>query len=422
MNSVNEFLKKAVVYSLIFCLLQISLFAQTQNTNTRLLPKLLKNEKLFDSITDKSSVYDVQIIYTKIERGSKGINFTDYFYKVNGKKYFYPSKAVFLPAAVLTLEKINKLAAEHDVNKDRFVRIDNPISQQIILYQDASSENNYASFAHFIKKMLVKGDESAYNYCYDFLDQRHFNDRMHQLGYNDSWFLHKLDKKAPQESRQSNTVTFFRTDMKSYYVDIIYLKRHTTTIPFYSIYVKKGEYNPVDYYSSREKLLLGKGFVRDENIVDSSMNFTHRNKFTIEDMNNFLKSLIFPEIQKKNKFSLTDEDYGFLYKKLAEKKDNANYLLADKLADSSIFIFNTASKDLGFMIDNAYVIDTKNGVEFLLTAVINCNAEQIFGDEYYRYETTGLTFMKNLSNFIHQYEINNKKSSVNFDAFLKKLK
>jgi hypothetical protein len=33
-----------------------------------------------------------------------------------------------------------------------------------------------------------------------------------------------------------------------------------------------------------------------------------------------------------------------------------------------------------------------------------------------------LTFMKNLSNFIHQYAIEKKKNHVNFDAFLEKLK
>jgi hypothetical protein len=423
MNLINGLLKKTFVYSLVFSVLQISLFAQTQNINTRLLPKMLKNEKLFDNITGKSSGYDVQIIYTKIERENKNIEFTDYYYNVNQKKYFYPSKTVFLPAAVLTLEKINKLAEEYDLDKDRFVRIDDAVNQQIIMYQDTSSKSNYASFAHFIKKMLVNGDKNSYNYCYDFLNQRHFNDRIHQLGYNDSWFMHKLDGKAPHTSRQSNIVTFFRTDMKSYFVDIIYLKRHTTTIPFYSVYVKKGEHNPVDYYSSNEKLLLGKGVVENGNIVDSSLNFTHTNKFTIEDIHNFLKSLMFPEIQK-NKFFLTDEDYIFLYQQLSANKaqDKANYLLSDKINDSTITIFNNSGKDLGFMIDNVYVIDKKNGVEFFLTVVMNCNKENIFGDEYYEYETTGLTFMKNLSNFIHQYAIEKKKNHVNFDAFLEKLK
>jgi hypothetical protein len=401
--------------------LQVQLPAQIQSENTKMLPKLLKKENLFDSITKKSGAYEVQVIYTKIERKNNGIKFTDYHYNVNNSKYFYPSNTVFLPVAALTLEKINKLAEEHDVNKDRFVRIDDAIDQHIIVYQDTTSESNYASFSNFIRKMLVTGDKNSYNFCYDFLNQQHFNERMHYLGYYDSWFLHKLDNKDPEDSRQSNTVTFFRTDMKSYFVDIIYLKRYTTKIPFYSVYVKNAEYNQNDYYSNRAKVLMGKGFVENGNVVDSHMDFTKRNKFTIKDMHNFLKSIIFPEFQK-NKLNLTDQDYAFLYKQMSmANNNNTNYILSHKLDDPSIKIFNNSGKMMGFMIDNAYVIDTKNGVDFFLTAVINCNRKNIFGEEYYEYDEIGLPFMKNIGDFIHQYEIKNREKAVNFDTFLNKI-
>jgi hypothetical protein len=405
---------------LVACFLRFQLQAQTQNENTKLLPKLLKKEKLFDSITKKSGAYDVQIIYTKVERKNKGIEFTDYHYNVNNGKYFYPSNTVFLPVSALTLEKINKLAEENDVNKDRYVRIDDAVDHHILVYQDTSSESNYASFSNFIRKMFTLGDKHSYNYCYDFLNQQHFNERMHSLGYNNSWFLHKFNSKNLEDSRQSNTVTFFRTDMKSYFVDIIYLKRYATTIPFYSVYVKNAEYNQNDYYSTQAKVLMGKGFVENGAVVNSPMDFTKHNKFSIKDMHNFLKSIIFPEFQK-NKLNLTDEDYAFLYKHMSNN-DSINYILRDKLNDPSIKIFNNSGQAMGFMIENAYVIDTKNGVEFFLTAVINCNSENIFGEEYYEYDKIGLPFMQNIGNFIHDYEIKKRDKPVNFDTFLAKIK
>ncbi|MDR2383436.1 MAG: serine hydrolase [Prevotellaceae bacterium] len=395
-------------------------YAQSQKKNTKLLPKLLKNERLFDSILTKSNDYEVQIIYTKIKREKDKINYIDYHYNVNKNKYFYPSTTVFLPIATLTLEKINELAKEHDIDKHRHVRIDNALTQKIMLYQDTSSANKYASFAHLIKKMFLSGDKISCNFCYDFLNQRHLNERMHSLGYHNSWFLHKLDNASPINSRQSNNVTFFRADVQSYYIDIIYLKRHPTIIPFYSVYVDKGEYNPVDYYANQPKTLLAARFLRNGDIVDSLVDFTHRNKFTIEDMHGFLKSLIFPEIYG-NKFGLSEDDYAFLYQQMLVN-NNLNYILNDKLDEPSIKIFNNSGKGAGFMIDNAYVVDTKNGVDFFLTIVIKCNKNGIFGEKYYEYEKTGLLFMKNISNLIHQYEINEQESFVNFDSFLSKIK
>jgi hypothetical protein len=183
--------------------------------------------------------------------------------------------------------------------------------------------------------------------------------------------------------------------------------------------VKKSEYNPDDYYSNRAKIFLGKGFVKDGNVVDSAADFTNRNKFTVEDMHGFLKSLIFPEAHK-NKLELSEDDYAFLYKQMAENNTNLNYIMNDSLDNPSIKIFNNSGKGAGFMLDNAYIIDTKNGIDFFLTVVIKCNQSDIFGEEYYEYEK-GLSFIKNISKFIHEYEINRKKKPANFDKFLNKI-
>jgi hypothetical protein len=398
------------------------IYSQSNEKTTKFLPKLLKQEVWFDTVVKNPQVYEVQIIYTQINRKKNKVKFVDHYYGVDKDRYFYPSRTVFLPVAALTLEKINRLSKEYDVDKHRYVRIDNALTQEIMIYQDPSSENNYASFAHFIEKMFKSGDRTAFNFCYDFLDQRYLNERMHGLGYGDSWMLHKLDGKAPETSRQSNAVTFFRTDIKSYYIDIIHLKRHPTTISFYSVFVKKGEYNPVDYYSDRTKILLGKATADSAgNMVDSSVDFSYRNQYSIEDMHGFLKSLIFPDVHRK-KLDLSGDDYAFLYRQMSENSAESNYILNDKLNDRSIRIFNSSGKDFGFMVDNAYVIDTKNGIDFFLTVVIKCNRSNIFRDEYYDYEKTGLLFMKNLSNFIHRYEINRKENgAVEFDDFLNKI-
>jgi hypothetical protein len=395
------------------CLINGHLYAQEHEKNTKLLPKLLKKEKLFDSVLKNPDVYEVQIIYTQINRKKNSINFVDCHYNVNKNTYFYPSTAVFLPVAALTLEKVGKLSGEYDVDRHRYVRIDDAVTKEIMIYHDDSSENNYASLANFIKNMFVSGDRHAYNFCYDFLNQRHINERMHSLGYRDSWFVHKFGHTL-EDSRQSNVVTFFRTDVKSYYIDIIYLKRHPTTIPFYSVYVKKGEYNPDDYSLNMEKIHSGKKFAKSGAVADSATDFTYCNKFPVEDMHGFLQSLAFPEVHK-NHLELSEDDYSFLFRQMMVNDSDLNYILNDRLDDPSIKIFNNSGKDMGFMVDNAYIVDTKNGIDFLLTVAIKCN------DKYREYEKTGLSFIKNVSNLIYKYEINRKKNDAVPNNFLDRI-
>jgi len=375
--------------------------------DTKLLPKLFKGEKLVEDIISNLEIYEVQIIYTKIERNKNKVNFKNYHFNVDKNNYFYPSTAVMLPAAVLTLEKLNNIAKEnHEINKDRWIKIEKAESNQEIVLQ--------ATLSEYIKSMLLERDENAYNYCYDFLNQRYFNERMHELGYKDSWFLHKLDNEDTKESRLTNRITFYRNDIQSYYYDIIHLKRHASIIPFFGIYTKNEEYNTVDYYSNRKKLHLGKGYIEDGKQINSPLDFTNKNSYTVENYHSFLKALIFPETQKY-KLNLTNEDYRFLYKYMSAADDSSDnfhkYIMGNNL-NSSIKTFNISGRDFGFMADNAYVIDTENNIEFLLTIVINCNEENIFGENYkeehYKYETVGLPFIKEVSSIIHKYEIKNK--------------
>ena len=413
----------------------MSLASSAQNTS--LVHKLLKKEKDISELLSSKN-YDVQVIYTSIERKSGKMKFKDFYYNVD-KNYFYPAETVMLPAAALTLEKINDIALKYDVNKYMNVRIDDALTRKIIVYSDRSINENNVNFANFVKKMMLVGDKNSYNYCYDFLNQRYFNNRMHSLGYRDSWFLHKLDRLDPRESRRSNIVTFFKTDVQSYFVDIIYLKRHSTTIPFYSVYVKKEESNPEDFYSNRKDILSGKGRVENGTTVNAPMNFKHYNKFTLADMHEFLKNTIFPKEQRVA-MNLKDEDYSLLYKYMsmspadsefseyasrAEYPDDyCKYLFGNRLRDASLKVFNSSGKGLGFIIDNSYVIDTRNGIDFFITVMVKCNRDDVFGDDQALYSQVGIPLMRRIAETIHANEIKRKDGTdrTSFNEFLDKIK
>ncbi len=85
--------------------------ASAQIHNGQFLEKLLKkHSQHLTSVLDNPDKYEVQILYTKIDRNKRNEpHFTTYGYHVNNKQYFYPASTVKLPAVLLALEKVNKL-------------------------------------------------------------------------------------------------------------------------------------------------------------------------------------------------------------------------------------------------------------------------------------------------------------------------
>ena len=358
--------------------------------NTRQINKLLKKNSELERVIS-SGIYDVQIICTQIERKKGKIKFKDYHYRPDAK-YFYPSTAVALPAAVLSLEKLNMLATEYEVDKYRNVRVEDPNAIR------PTPVDTMNTFVEILRKMMTENDKKAFNNCYDFLDQKYFNESFRKLGYKKSWFLHKLDNKHPEESRHTSSLIFFKTNIKSYFIDIMFLKRHPTIVPFLNVYIKKAESNPDDYYSAQPPILDGKAHVKNDTLVHEPMNFAKMNRFPITEMHEFLKTVIFPELHA-NKPNLSDEDYRLLYKYLLANK---NHILGDH-HDPAVKVFNNSGKDLGFLIDNAYIVNTATGTDMLMTIVVKCNRDDIFHENSHEYETVGLPFIRKASQVIYEH-------------------
>jgi hypothetical protein len=59
----------------------------------------------------------------------------------------------------------------------------------------------------------------------------------------------------------------------------------------------------------------------------------------------------------------------------------------------------------GYLIDNAYIVDFKNGVEFMLSAVINANTDGVYNDGVYEYDQLGYPFMRDLGKVVYEYEL-----------------
>jgi len=78
---------------------------------------------------------------------------------------------------------------------------------------------------------------------------------------------------------------------------------------------------------------------------------------------------------------------------------------------NQIRIFNKVGEAYGFIIDNAYVVDFENSVEFLLSAVIHVNRNQIYNDDKYEYDEIAFPFVAKLGQAVYEYELNRPKKT-----------
>ena len=386
-------------------LFSIPAFAQFQSDS--FIEKLLKKHpERFSEILSVPEKYKIQVLYTKIDRNKKNEpRFTTHGYRVNSQDYFYPASTVKLAAIVLALEKLNKLG----IDKYTTMLTESARPEQTSVRRDTTSENGLPSVGHYAKKILLASDNDAFNRLYEFIGQEEFNETLHAKGYSNVRITHRLELSiSPEDNRYTNPVRFINEGK--------------------TVYEQPAKYSSKTYYSP-VPILQGKGFIRNGQLVNEPFDFTQKNFFALEEQHKLLKAIFFPEqVLESQRFNLTKEDYTFLYQYMSqfpvETSFPANY--TDDYYDGylkflifgatktrlprHIRLFNKSGDAYGYVLDNAYVADFEKGIEFMLTAVIYANDDQIFNDNKYDYETVGLPFLAHLGKTIFEYELNRKRS------------
>ncbi|RYE23455.1 MAG: hypothetical protein EOP42_23260, partial [Sphingobacteriaceae bacterium] len=386
----------------LFLTLQVS----TQKIDTIYLQKLLESKpELFGKILQHPTKNEVQILYTQINRDEKNVpHFTSFSFNLNSKRYFYPASTVKLPTLIFALEKANQLKISGI--KTASMQTDSSFAGQTKVSVDTSAENGLPSIQNYIKKILLVSDNDAYNRLYEFIRREEINRKLKKYGLNNTRIVSRLAVGDGGESA-----------------------KHTNPIQFFtgknSICEQAVQFDPNEYPMQLENMLQGKGYL-DENdkLVNEPFDFREKNIFTIADQQEILKRLLFPEVYPSSaRFQLEKEDYQLIYKYMSMYPTESKHpsytppeywpafarLLfygAEKEAviNPDIRIFNKYGDSYGYNIDNAYLIDFKNKIEFMLTVVIQSNENGIYNDNKYEYETVTLPFLKNLGQVIYQQE------------------
>jgi hypothetical protein len=310
-----------------------------------------------------------------------------------------------MPLAILALQKCRELG----IPSDATMLTDSAFEGQTKVKVDSTAETGMPSILHYIKKVFLVSDNDASNRLYEFLGQDYIHSHFRRMGLEGAEIIHRLSIPLTEEqNRRTNPIRFF--DKKG---NLLYQQPVLATARKYP--------ERLDY--------VGKGYLKDEKLVNDPMNFSQRNRFPIEELHRILQMVIFPEAFSKNEIPLLGRnDYRLLYQFMSQLPRESSFpaydtiehydsyvkfLLFGSRKEASIpthlRIFNKVGLAYGFLTDVAYIVDVKNKVEFFLSATIYCNNDEILNDEQYEYETIGFPFLERLGQVIYEHELGRKK-------------
>ncbi len=398
-------MRKSVLQVFIFMFSGLPVSAQMKTDS--FLEKILKSGK--DSVLQQvllhKDKYRVQIIYTRIDRdASNHPSFKNFYFHTGDSLYYYPASTVKLPLAVLSLEKLNRMH-KSGVNKFTTIQYDSSYSGQKILYRDSTSANGLPSIAQFIRKAFLISDNDAYNRMYEFVGQQEINRSLHAKGFTHMRIVRQFMRLNEDENRHTNQIRFLDKEGETIY----------TQPPA----------NNKDSFDFLRPINLGKGYMNwKDSLVNEPMNFTRHNNIPLEDLEEILQSILFPmSVPEKQRFHLTADDYAFLYRYLSQFPSETPYPKYDtgvfynsyvkfffrQQLPPSVRVFNKAGWAYGCLTDVSYVVDFKNQIEFMLTATVYTNEDEILNDDKYEFETVGFPFLYQLGQTIYQYDLHRKR-------------
>lgn len=368
-------------------------------TDPYLADLFARNPGQFKKIFENPSKYRVQIIYSKITRNRKGKPyFVDYHYNVDPSLYFYPASTVKMPIALLALEKLNELPKNVSASSTMITMANEP--WQTPVFNDPLSPDGRPNIEQYIKKIFLVSDNDASNRLYEFLGQSRINRRLRELGYDSTEILHRLSVPlTAEQNRVANEIRFYEDSLV--------------------VYQKPSELGGTERLARIDK--LGSGYISGGKLIQQPFDFSVRNRMLLPDLHNVLRSVIFPDaVPQRQRFHLTKDQRDFVMKYMSEYPSKVGYPPYDsteywnsyckflllgsekKPIPEHIRIYNKVGDAYGFLTDVAYIVDTRNKVEFLLSATIYCNEDGIFNDDKYEYDSLGFPFLKHVGEVIMQ--------------------
>ncbi len=396
-------MKKSLFYIILLLLVKAnSINAQLPAPFNAILPNI--QDSVAKKVLISPNTYRLQLVYTQIDRNQNGVpHFTNHTLYADANNYFNPASMVKMPLAFLAMEKLYELN-QSGINKFTTMQFDSNYQRQVAMYADSSAENKKPSIAHFIKRAFLISENDPYNRLYQFVGQGPTNQKLIAKGYTSTKITRQFMGYTEDQNRHTNGIHF--VDEKG--VPILKLP---------------SQYNK-DSFQFGAPILIGDAHwnSKDE-VVNTPFDFTRHNNISLVDMQKMLQSIIFPaSVPKQNRFNMNEADRLFLLQYLSQYPSETNYPKYDSshfydsyvkffFQDSThtmpkhIRVFNKVGWAYGFLTDVSYVLDTKNNIDYMLSATVYVNSDGVVNDSKYDEATVGFPFLNQIGKAFYQYEI-----------------
>ena len=376
-------------------ILLLAVCSSLLSCNSNPIELVLKSDPYLKEIIKDKEDYEIQVMLTKVNHNNTKIDFQNYQYQHDENQYFYPASTIKLPIVVLTLKKINELRSKGS---------DITLKSKIILnnvdnYSNFKLQDSITSFQNLIADIFLVSDNSASNILIDFIGYNYFNDEMQNAGFDRTYLNHKFNPDPYVNS------TWQISDLDKNIISSINDNQKIIKADDKINGLDKGERR---YFNGE--------------ILDESLNFSEKNRFSITDMHNLIKYIFYPEIfDKANTFNLNVEDYDFIrywmsrftYEDIGEKfigdekffeTYNKFFIHGDEqsVSNEQIRVYNKIGQAYGTSIDNGLIKNYQNNVEFILTSTIYTNKNKVINDNLYEYDDIAEPFLAKLSRAIYK--------------------
>lgn len=380
-----------------------------QVKNDRWLQELFESNgtPLLKHILANPDSFQYQVIYTRIDRDKHNQpHFTNFYLNVDRDRYFNPASTVKLPTALAALEKINSLK-QQGIDRNTVMLTDSSYPGQTSVWKDSSAASGLPSVAQYIKKIFLVSDNDAYNRLYEFVGQEELNTLLKAKGYKDVQITRRFVPMNEEENRHTNAIRFMKEGQLLYAQPAAYSQYH---------------------FDFSKKIFIGKAHYNwQDSLINLPMDFTTHNKLPLEDLQQMLRSVLFPKsLPRKKRFDLDQDDLAFLEHYLSAYPSESRYPSYDTTEyfdsytkffykagqakpPSYIRIYNKPGWSYGFLTDAGYVKDSLHGIEFMLSAVIYVNRDGILNDDKYEYKEIGYPFFHDIYQVIYNMEKERKK-------------
>ena len=390
----------------IFCailMMSISANAQQHDSTIEQILANIQHEQAKKIIANPNN-YRCQVIYTQIDRIEKGTpRFTHHRFNADSNLYFNPASMVKMPLAFLSLEKLNELKIP-GLDKFTTMAFDSSHEKQVAMTTDSSAKNFKPSIAQFIRRAMLISENDPYNRMYQFVGQETANRKLMEKGYTSSRITRQFMGYSEDQNRHTNGIRFFDAAGKL-------------------VYHQQPAFNK-DSFRFPSPILIGdKHINRNDELVNGPFDFTRHNNISLDDMRQMLQAMIYPtSVPKHQRFNITEADRLFMLQYMSQYPAETPYPNYDStifynsyvkffFQDSThtipphIRVFNKVGWAYGFLTDVSYVMDSKNNIDYMLSATVYVNSDGIINDSKYDEESMGFPFFRELGKAVYQYEL-----------------